>query len=467
MTRAARMALGTLVVLAPLPFGSVQGWATGLLAMGLGLTLVLAACATLRTPQPLPAGCGWIALATGTLALPAVLQLIPLPPALLRLLSPATAGLLAEVAPDAATWHTLSEDPTATLSALLWLVACGTAAFLVALLHDQGSVAGLFPVLLGVGAMEAFYGIIEYLSGRNSIFLYAKRFYLDSVTGTYINRNHFAGLMVMLLPVGLAWLLARRREAGRLAPDLGWRRRLLAMSERTTLQDGLLGLALTVMAAGLALSFSRAGVTLGALALALTLVLATATARRTRFRRPRAVWAVAAGLALLALVPLSVRGPGRLASMAEDIPQELSAAAGRPVVWAGALQMGMDHPLLGTGLGTFGVAFPRYRPLALQPTFTHAHQDYLQWFAETGLLGVIAALLVTLGLLVVAVRSLRPRAYGRGRLLACGLIAGSCGLALHGLVDFNGHIPANTLLASVMAGMLVVLARPLPGETGT
>jgi O-antigen ligase len=219
------------------------------------------------------------------------------------------------------------------------------------------------------------------------------------------------------------------------------------------------------MAAGLALSFSRAGVTLGALALALTLALATMTARRTRFRRPRAVWGMAAALVLLALVPLSVRGPGRLATMAEDLPQELSATAGRPVVWAGALNIGMDHPLLGAGLGTFGGTFPRYRPLAVQSTYTHAHQDYLQWFAETGFLGVICALLFAGGLIVVATRSLRPRAYGHGRYMACGLIAGLGGLALHGLVDFNGHIPANTLMAAVMAGMLVVLARPLPGES--
>ena len=123
--------------------------------------------------------------------------------------------------------------------------------------------------------------------------------------------------------------------------------------------------------------------------------------------------------------------------------------------------------VLGAGLGTFGGIFPRYRPLAVQSTYTHAHQDYLQWFAETGFLGVLCALLFAGGLIVVATRSLRPRAYGHGRYMACGLIAGLGGLALHGLVDFNGHIPANTLMAAVMAGMLVVLARPLPGERAT
>jgi len=176
------------------------------------------------------------------------------------------------------------------------------------------------------------------------------------------------------------------------------------------------------------------------------------------------MWVLAGALVLLALVPLAVRGPGRLATMSEDLPQELSAAAGRPAVWAGALAIGLDHPLVGTGLGTFGGAFPRYRPLAVQATYTHAHQDYLQWFAETGFLGVACALLVAGGLILTTVRALRPRAYGTGRIMACGLTAGLGGLALHGLVDFNGHMPANTLLAATLAGMLVVLARPLPGE---
>jgi O-antigen ligase len=163
-------------------------------------------------------------------------------------------------------------------------------------------------------------------------------------------------------------------------------------------------------------------------------------------------------------VPLAVRGPGRLAAMAAELPAELSADTGRAAVWAAAVRIAGDHPLLGTGLGTFGGVFPRYRPLAIQSAYTHAHQDYLQWLAETGVLGGLAGALLLAGLAWTAARAVQNPDRGADRMLATGVAAGLGGLALHGLVDFNGHIPANTLLAAALAGVLVVLARPAHAE---
>jgi len=463
--RGARWALAVLVALGPLPFGAVLGWTTALFAACFGLLLLVTAISYLAAPRRLAVGCGRIAAAGGLLALPALLQLVPLPSWLLEKLAPATASFYALNAVDGERWRPLTQDPAATIAALLWLATCIAAAVLVAALFDSRSVRALVLVLLAIGVLEAFYGILEYLSGRNQIFLYEKRYYLDSVTGTYINRNHFAGLMVMLLPVGLAWLLARAgRQADSSNPST-LRQRLLALADSGLNQTVLLALAVAMMGTGLALSFSRAGVTLGLLTMAVVAGIQSWTSPHRRFRRSRAEWYWVGGLLLLALIPLAIRGPGRLATVAEDVPEELRSEAGRTAVWAATLKMAAEHPVSGTGLGTFGQAFGRYRPMEVQSTYTHAHQDYLQWFAETGVIGALAGLAVVAGLALTAVQALKRSEGARDRALAAGICAGLIGFALHSLVDFNGHIPANTLIAAVLAATLVVLARPRPFST--
>src|SRR5260370_1549340 len=63
--------------------------------------------------------------------------------------------------------------------------------------------------LLALGMFEALYGLIQYLTGWQQIFTYAKKYYLGDATGTYINRNHFAGLLEMILPFAVAFALLR------------------------------------------------------------------------------------------------------------------------------------------------------------------------------------------------------------------------------------------------------------------
>ncbi len=460
MDRAGRWGVALLLAAAPLPFGAVLGWTTALYAAVLGLLLALTALARLRSGGALPPGGRTVLLAGGLLSVVPLVQMVPLPPGLVARLAPATARFYAEARLDPAAWRTLSQDPAATADGLLWIGACTACALLVTAHFGRERVRLLLLPLLALGTGQAFYGILEFLSGRNRIFLYEKRFYLDSVTGTYINRNHFAGLMVMLLPVGIAWLLARLQGTG--PGQAGLRQRLVALSEANANQTLLLALAVAVMGAGLGLSFSRAGVTFGLLAAA-AVILAALWPSGGR-RAPVAGLALAAGVLALAALPLAVRGPGRLASMAGDLPGELRAGTGRSAVWAATVRMAADHPMAGTGLGSFGGVFPRYRPMEVQSTYTHAHQDYLQWIAETGIAGGLAGGVVLAGLLVLARRAIRHAPRPGERLLAAGIAAGLGGLALHGLVDFNGHIPANTLIASALAGCLVVLSRRGPAR---
>ena len=450
-----RAGLLGLILLAPLPFGAVVGWAWSGFAVALGGLLALSGLARVLVPRPLPRATRDVGIGFALLALPAVLQLVPLPARLVAALSPATRDLYSAMAPAAA-WMPLSQDSHATLSALVWGAACAAAAVLVTLLFEGRRLSMLLATLVTLGALQAFYGLVEFLSGRQRILAYTKVYYTDSVTGTYINRNHFAGLLLLVLPLAAAWLITRARRLSGAAPRRQGTRRLLALADPGAGPATLLALAVCLMVAGLTLSFSRAGAFLGAVAaIALVAIL--------RPFRPR-VMIAAVLLAIFGLVPLMVRGPGRLAEVGSSLPAELVASSGRLAVWTAALPMLLDHSVIGTGLGTFAEAWSRYRPAAVRLAYDHAHQDYLEWAVETGLPGVLLLGVVAVVFVRRSRQAMRVAASNADRVIVQGLLIGLLALALHGLVDFNAHIPANLLLAAIAAA--ACSWSPGPGPPG-
>jgi O-antigen ligase len=125
----------------------------------------------------------------------------------------------------------------------------------------------------------------------------------------------------------------------------------------------------------------------------------------------------------------------------------------RLVVARDSLRLVRAHPWLGTGLGSFEVAFPRYQSSPTDLVWDHAHNDYVEALAETGLIGgllVISALVLFFRL---AFRRLGERLRHRAEWIQIGAAIGCCGLLVHSFVDFNLHIPANAAWFFVLAGI--------------
>ena len=96
----------------------------------------------------------------------------------------------------------LSIAPHNTRAQLIVLVCCVIAYFFSRQLgQERGSRRRLVAWLLILGTFEAVYGLVQYLSGWQRIFVYAKKYNLEEATGTYINRNHFAGFLEMVIPL--------------------------------------------------------------------------------------------------------------------------------------------------------------------------------------------------------------------------------------------------------------------------
>jgi O-antigen ligase len=110
-----------------------------------------------------------------------------------------------------------------------------------------------------------------------------------------------------------------------------------------------------------------------------------------------------------------------------------------------ALRMWRDFPVFGSGLGSFPVVFPRYSAEGTLESYTHAHNDYLELAAETGLLGIgLLGLLVSLSF-AAALRAQQLRKDPVMRGISFAAMMGIIALMIHSTVDFNLQIPANAL----------------------
>jgi O-antigen ligase len=123
-----------------------------------------------------------------------------------------------------------------------------------------------------------------------------------------------------------------------------------------------------------------------------------------------------------------------------------------------------DFPLGGTGAGSFSSSFPRYRGAGIDFFYDHAHNDYLQFAAELGIPAALV-LLAFCGLsLVTAIRAQFRRRDPWMQGMAFSATMAIVAMAIHGTVEFNLQIPANTATFMVLLA-LAWLSAYMPGET--
>ena len=453
--RLLEIGVGAVVVLAPLPFGSVS--ATGRLALELASFALLLVWGFAAWTGPFASPPKRVLGLLGGMLLLGSLQTIPLPDAAIRAVSPQTLAVRESTFPDRAALDaetallgvaptsldaesTLSVEPGATSSALR------TGAALCALLVVASHVAAtrglrsLCRVLLVSAAFQAFYGLIVLASGYDRIWNVAKKAYLDSATGTFVNRNHFADYLAMALPCGAAlWIEELQRTATR--NHQGWFVRTFS-SEGSRNLMGLLALLIGV--AGLLVSFSRAGIALGVTAVAVTLWIGT------RSRPPTMRFVIVVLALAIALIPLAQLGADALWHRFESSAEDFSTPGSRGTVWRDTFELARAFPIFGSGFGTFAAVYPKYRSPEVRPFFAHTHNDLLQFAAEGGAVGAI----LLLALLALLGRRIFAAIRGEFGALGIGVGVGLSATLLHALIDFNFHLPANAALAAVLAGSL-------------
>ena len=291
------------------------------------------------------------------------------------------------------------------------------------------------------GAFQGLYGLLVLASGHDRIWNTPKEYALDAATGTFVNPNHFASYLALVLPCGLALVLWNARRS---FLSIEGRRRWISIGGEGG-RDILLLLLLGCGLGGLFTSQSRAGIALGLMALLLTAITGTGTSTRARV-------AALVLVVMAAVLPLMQLGPGQLVDSYIDTAAELEVEGGRTAVWKDTVRMAAAFPATGSGFGTFASVYPLYRSGEVRRFYKHAHQDALQVAAEGGVTGAVLMIVLLIPVLVGVGRGLAVR---QGP-LANGLAAGLGAVLLHSLVDFPFHIPAIAATAAVIAGALLV-----------
>ena len=261
-------------------------------------------------------------------------------------------------------------------------------------------------------------------------------------SGTYISPNHFAGFLELILPLGLAFLLVGKLKV---IPRI------------------LLGFAVATMLAGLAVTFSRAGWV--AAAAGIFLVLGVLLGHKNHRRRAAGLLAVL----VVGGVIFTTQYLAKTQTYAQRVKQS-GAAAGtnydwdtRMQMWGAAKRMWLDHFWFGTGPAHFDYRFREYRPEALQARPDRCHNDYLNLLADWGAVGGVLVF-TGMGIFIWGLLKTWPHVrreendFGTGQsnrfAFFLGATGGLAALALHSLMDFNLHIPANALIAVTLLALL-------------
>ncbi len=283
------------------------------------------------------------------------------------------------------------------------------------------------------GFLVCTFGILQHLTFNGKIYWLREMRFGGIPFGPYVNRNHFAAFAELLIPISLVPLLLGKVR----------RERLFVVGLFTVLQIG-----------ALLLSASRGGILSFGVELA---VLVTWLA----LRRPDGKQLLAGG-AILALVLLLVSWIGiRQITQRFSTMQSLEISTGkRAAMRADTWRIFLDHPVLGTGLGTLEAVFPPYDTLYDGKIVNHSHNDYLEALAETGTLGGLCCLWFLGTLFSQALQRARPSERSFSSLLHFSALLGCLGFLVHSLFDFNLHIPANAMLFFVLAYLATAQIAP-------
>jgi len=378
-----------------------------------------------------------------------LLQVCPLPQSLLRFV----AGR--EIPQTNIRRGYLSFEPYATRTHFLILLACFIAFYFAQMVsQDRRRKQFFIGSLVALGTFEAFYGLVQYLSGWQQIFAYVKKFDLEEATGTYINRNHYAGFLEMIVPFSLAWVFyeyAKFRDAR--ASGINFRNWIA----KSAIQRLVLSLAVSVVLS-VALVFSRSR--MGILAAASSMLIIFALVVISRFHG-RMGSLLAATFIVLSICLAAWIGPGPIVSRFQTVNEEYSLGGqSRLSMWRDALPLIKQHPWLGTGLGTFPIAYTSGQTAFLSQFVNHAHNDYLELAAD---LGIPAALVLFGSILFILGRAIRSFLTGERdfeRIVALGCVGSIVAILLHSFADFNLYIPANALLFSAILGLAISARNP-------
>jgi O-antigen ligase len=276
-------------------------------------------------------------------------------------------------------------------------------------------------VMIFFGAGYAFFALVQELTANGKIFWVHSPQFHGSIYGSYVNHDHYAGLMEMLVPLPFVVSMGHLLRGG---------------------QRVLVAFCAVLMASTIFLSGSRGGM----LAFVLEMVLFAALTVGKR-RSPRIALGLTA-VCVLILALLIFLGKGQVLGRLGDLSPGI-----RLNITKDSLRMFSQRPIWGWGLGTFPTVYPSFRSFYTNLFVNEAHNDYAQLLVETGLLGFALMLWFVISLYRHGLPTSRRWEFKWDGAVSLAALLGCTGILFHSFVDFNLQIPANAAMFYMLCGL--------------
>jgi len=414
--------ISVMIILTTLAFGTVHDWAlatfaasaAGLVCLWCIDGLILRSVQINRNALQLPL-LGLIGLG--------LFQLLPLRS------SPDDAGVGLSLI------RTLTLDRYATQLVLVQLVSLFIYFAAVLTFTDSPRrLRNLTRTIIIFGFVLAMFGLTQSLTSDGTRVYWFRQLTQSTAFGPFINRHHFAGYMELTIALPLGLLFSGSLE---------------------THKRPLYAFAALLMAVSLILTNSRGGMISLVAEVLFVIVVAgpgIGAARRTLMRGILLRGAAALAFAIILLVgAVAVGGPGVFNRLLGTV-NAADPTTGRAHFWSVTLDVIKQHPLIGSGLGSFGVIYTRYDSRNGLYRLEQAHNDYLQVLADAGIIGGLLGLTF---LIILFKKGFSRRGtddkFRRG--VATGALAGCFAVLVHSAFDFTLHTTSNALLFLVLAAM--------------
>jgi len=385
--------------------------------------------------------------------------MVPLPPAVIHALSPASANLQDVYAlVPLGLWRPISIHRAATLEALGLAITAALLFWASRESFSRGGTRAAARLLACIGFACALVSLAQRATAPTTV-MWKWPLPDSRITtfGLFVNRDHLATWLVLAITVVTGYLAMHVRAHMTARMRRGTHAALIALSDGWALVVlGSLGAMLLTLAATLSRS--------GFIALVAAAVLGTWLARRDR---TKGIWVGIAAAAAIAASAAWMNLEGFAERVATTLSGPAAESVGRLTIWRETFRLMRAFPIFGTGQGTFADAMFVNQQTARQVLFNQAHNEYLQLATEGG--AVLLAIIVT-GLVLLTRAASRRLGDDEGshRFVRIGACAGLAAIAVQSIWETGLRAPANLLLAALLAGLAVVERRgPASGITTT
>ncbi len=395
-------------------------------------------------------------------------QVVPLPPGLLKLLSPQTYSHYTQSIwlLDSDSWMPVSVYPKET-----WIQFFRYSSYIlfyfvtVQILRTTQQIRKITFVLSLFGGIYAFLSLLQYFAPGQRVFWILSLWSEGNIGpgyGGYVNYSHYSGFMLMLFPLVLTsfMVLAPKVNYGR------WQDRLIDFIGAPWSNHYFLsGACAILMVISILFSPSRGGKISLCLATLFFLGIYAYTQRR-RSKSITLILLLALTLGLVGVVgwqPVFDRFDLTFDSHGDLSDQRL-------FFWQDSLPLIGDFPVFGTGFGSFVDSYPFYQTVNTGWKIAeHPHNDYLELLTDGGAIAAVLAICFLVTVIRRSWQAWRRRRNREARYLYLGGLYGLCAILLHFTTDFNLAIPPNGLFLFFLCGLLMAVAHntSAPGSYGS